>query len=106
VSWPEIERDLKDGPELSIFRVLEGKVRTAATGSDFSSISPALADAAIGAGDSDRLKAWWVHRMLCGPDPLGERLTLLWHDHFATSNQKVGDLSAMRRQNELFRKLA
>ena len=31
--------------------------------------------------------------MLCGPDPLGERLTLLWHDHFATSNEKVNDLS-------------
>jgi uncharacterized protein (DUF1800 family) len=30
----------------------------------------------------------------------------LWHDHFATSNQKVDNLSAMRRQNELFRRLA
>jgi uncharacterized protein (DUF1800 family) len=43
---------------------------------------------------------------MCGPDPLGERLTLLWHDHFATSNQKVNNLSAMRRQNEVFRELA
>ena len=44
--------------------------------------------------------------MLCGPDPLGERLTLMWHDHFATSNQKVNDLPAMRRQNNIFRVLA
>ncbi len=65
-----------------------------------------MADAAITADNPDRLKAWWVHRMLCGADPLGERLTLLWHDHFATSNQKVNDLSAMRRQNEVFRELA
>jgi hypothetical protein len=43
--------------------------------------------------------------MLFGPDPLGERLTLLWHNHFATSNAKVGDLGAMRRQTELFRTL-
>jgi uncharacterized protein (DUF1800 family) len=42
--------------------------------------------------------------MLWGPDPLGERLTLMWHNHFATSNAKVNDLAAMYRQNEIFRK--
>ena len=44
--------------------------------------------------------------MLFSPDPLGERLTLMWHDHFATSNLKVDDLAAMRRQNDLFRQHA
>ena len=44
--------------------------------------------------------------MLSGPDPLGERLTLMWHDHFATSLGKVRDVAAMRRQNETFRRLA
>jgi uncharacterized protein (DUF1800 family) len=43
--------------------------------------------------------------MLFGPDPLAERLTLLWHNHFATSNLKVDDLGAMRRQNERLREL-
>jgi uncharacterized protein (DUF1800 family) len=43
--------------------------------------------------------------MLYGPDPLTERLTLMWHNHFATSNEKVKDLRFMRQQNELFRKL-
>jgi uncharacterized protein (DUF1800 family) len=43
--------------------------------------------------------------MLFGPDPLAERLTLMWHDHFATSNLKVNDLSLMRRQNETLRSL-
>ena len=32
--------------------------------------------------------------MLFGPDPLTERLTLMWHNHFATSNLKVNDLAA------------
>jgi uncharacterized protein (DUF1800 family) len=36
---------------------------------------------------------------------LGERLTLMWHNHFATSNAKVDDLGAVRRQNDLFRAL-
>ena len=43
--------------------------------------------------------------MLFGPDPLTERLTLMWHDHFATSNLKVNDLALMRRQNETLRSL-
>ena len=43
--------------------------------------------------------------MLFGPDPLAERLTLMWHNHFATSNLKVDDLGLMRRQNETLRSL-
>src|SRR5262245_54558070 len=43
--------------------------------------------------------------MLFGPDSLGEKLTLMWHKHFATSVSKVQDLGAMRRQNNTFRKL-
>ncbi len=35
--------------------------------------------------------------------PLLERVTLMWHGHFATSNSKVGDVRLMHRQNELFR---
>jgi uncharacterized protein (DUF1800 family) len=30
----------------------------------------------------------------------------MWHNHFATSNAKVGDVGLMRRQNETFRELA
>src|SRR5262249_48788409 len=51
----------------------------------------------------NRLKAWWLYRMLYGPDPLTERLALLWHNHFATSNDKVHRLGRMHHQNELFR---
>ncbi len=69
-------------------------------------VSAALADSAASTAAPDRLKAWWVFRMLFSPDPLGERLTLLWHNHFATSNLKVNDLAAMRRQNEIFRQFS
>src|SRR5207247_582229 len=54
----------------------------------------------------NRLKAWWFYRMMFGPDPLGEKLTMMWHNHFATGLAKVQDLAAMRRQNDRFRKLA
>ena len=73
---------------------------------EFESTSALLADAAVAANDPARLKAWWVYRMLFGPDPLTERLVLLWHDHFATSNLKVNDLALMRRQNDQLRECA
>jgi uncharacterized protein (DUF1800 family) len=105
-TWAEIERDLRDGPEASVTRVLQGKSRIDGIVKDFEAVSAALADAAASTASADRLKAWWVFRMLFSPDALGERLTLLWHNHFATSNLKVNDLAAMRRQNEVLRQFA
>jgi uncharacterized protein (DUF1800 family) len=49
------------------------------------------------------LQSWWIELILQGGDPLGERLTLFWHDHFATSNDKVADVRAMHAQVELLR---
>jgi uncharacterized protein (DUF1800 family) len=104
-TWDEIQRDLKDGPRASIDRLLAGASRRQGVPAEFEATAQLLADAAVNSNDPGRLKAWWVYRMLYGPDPLGERLTLLWHNHFATSNLKVENPAFMRRQNELFRKL-
>ena len=49
------------------------------------------------------LKAWWLREMLETPNPLAERMVLIWHNHFATSQQKVVRSQAMWRQHELFR---
>ncbi len=104
-TWDELHRDLKDGPEASVGRILEGKSRSQGVPDDFAEIADRLADLALAAPEPNRLKGWWVYRMLCGPDPLAERLTLMWHNHFATSNLKVNDLSLMHRQNETLRSL-
>ena len=104
-TWDEIRRDLKDGPEPSIDRLLAGKARARGVPDGFAAFADRLADLALAAPEPNRLKGWWVYRMLFGPDPLTERLTLMWHDHFATSNLKVNDLALMRRQNETLRSL-
>jgi uncharacterized protein (DUF1800 family) len=104
-TWAEIQRDLKDGLGASIDRLLAGKARSQGVPEDFEPTAADLAGA-VGHYGSERLKAWWIYRMMFGPDPLTERLTLMWHNHFATSNAKVHSLDAMRRQNELFRDLA
>src|SRR5580700_2123943 len=103
-TWSELQRDLKDGPKASIDRLLAGNSRSLGVPKDFAATSAMLLDRAAEDGDVNRLRAWWIYRMLFGPDPLGERLTLLWHNHFATANGKVQDPAFMWRQNEMLRR--
>ncbi len=49
------------------------------------------------------IQAIWLTRMLRTAHPLEEKMTLFWHDHFATGNSKVGRPQAMYDQNNLFR---
>lgn len=49
---------------------------------------------------------WWLERMRHSPDPLREKMTLFWHDHFATSVQKVKEPHLLFQQNQLFRQHA
>ena len=46
---------------------------------------------------------WWLDRMVRTNQSLVERMTLIWHDWFATTNADVGDHRMMLEQNELFR---
>jgi uncharacterized protein (DUF1800 family) len=103
-TWDELQRDLKDGPAASVDRLLAGRASVAPA--NFTSTADHLADAAVAGSNISRLKAWWFYRMLFGPDPLTERLTLFWHDHFATANSKVQDAALMYRQNDSLRRHA
>jgi len=49
------------------------------------------------------MKQWWLWEMLTTPHPLAERMTLFWHNHFATSQQKVVRSMAMWNQHQLLR---
>ena len=50
------------------------------------------------------LRGWWLREMVSTPSPLTERMTLFWHNHFATSQQKVRSNQLMYRQNALLRR--
>jgi uncharacterized protein (DUF1800 family) len=52
------------------------------------------------------LREWWLREMLATDSPLTERLTLFWHGHFATSQQKVRQAQLLYRQNLLLREHA
>jgi len=43
---------------------------------------------------------WWLDRMVRSQRPLVEKMTLFWHDHFATSDQET---PLMLRQNKMLR---
>ena len=46
----------------------------------------------------------WLTRMVQTPRPLEEKMTLLWHGHFATSFRNVEDSYHMYAQNRMLRK--
>jgi len=52
------------------------------------------------------LRTWWLEEMLQTRSPLTERMTLFWHNHFVSSQQKVRYTKLMYEQNVLFRRHA
>jgi uncharacterized protein (DUF1800 family) len=97
---PELERDLKDGPKASVERLLKPPATSAAE----KELLDVLKNGVLESRDEERLKAWWLYRMLFDAEPLREKLTLFWHSHFATSNRKVQSVPLMLSQNEALRR--
>ena len=54
----------------------------------------------------DELRAWWLREMLVTPSPLTERMTLFWHNHFTSGEDKVPEPQLMAAQNALLRRNA
>lgn len=54
--------------------------------------------------EMQRASLWWAERMLLTPRPMEEKLTLFWHDHFATSQSKLMNYELMMAQIETLRK--
>lgn len=86
--------------ELGLSRAVETVLTTDTHAEDlYRGIEPLLAQ-----GEVSTLQAWWMALILAGGAPLRERTALCWHNHFATSFDKVDDVRLMHRQNELFRR--
>jgi uncharacterized protein (DUF1800 family) len=52
------------------------------------------------------MRGWWMREMLATESPLAERMTLFWHNHFVSSQQKVRSAKLMYRQNATLRRYA
>ncbi len=51
------------------------------------------------------LTGWWLRRMATVQEPFGEKLTFLWHNHFATAATKVRKAGWLAAQNQTLRTL-
>jgi len=97
----ELEAGVRDGPEKTLTRILEGATES----EDFTRTSDFMAsERSMPSGaPQGRLSAWWLDRMLKTSHPLREKMTLFWHNHFATSNEKVRNARYMLGQYRLMR---
>jgi hypothetical protein len=102
----EIERAIADGFPKTLQTITTGQPDAAE-----------LLEVAIESGkllkrNLSDLRAWWLWIMLQGGYPLREKMTLFWHNHFATSFGKVSANSVgegtrlMYEQNVMLRKHA
>jgi hypothetical protein len=96
-----LEAGLKAGPEKAIDDLFKGHSDREGPGED-----RWLADRLSEVNNGQGIQAWWLRRLLVTPDPLREKLTLFWHNHFATSNAKVQSARFMLGQYELMRRHA
>src|SRR5579883_2040783 len=95
----ELLRDLAAGPEASVERLFHPPPLP----TEEAEAIDGLRQTARSSSNLDLLKVCWLNRILHGPDPLREKMTLFWHGHFATSNKKVESVTLMDRQNETLR---
>lgn len=99
-SADEIQQVTRNGLDKTLDRLLSPPAETA----EFGRADALLRQAAFDSGNIADLKVWWLHRMTASANPLIEKLTLLWHNHFATSNAKVDSVPLMAAQNDLLRR--
>lgn len=52
------------------------------------------------------LRRWWFRAMVNDGLSIRERMTMFWHNHFATNERQVDDSRFMYLQNQTFRELA
>lgn len=102
-----LERDLQEGPERAIERLIAGDSRSVdgLPASEFDASLSSMARS-IGTAGLARAQGVWLYRLIHTPHPLRERLTLFWHNHFATSDAKVNNTGLMLDQNDLLREHA
>jgi hypothetical protein len=95
----DTETALAAGAEKTLDRLMTGEP-------DAAEMLDLLMDTGKYYTDPVQLRAWWLYAMLESGHPLREKLTLFWHNHFATSLAKVRFAKLMFDQNVILRKHA
>ena len=95
----ELELATKESLVATVDRLLAPQAESV----EYQQAEAALRKTSLATGEIGDLKVWWLYRMWGAANPLGEKLTVLWHNHFATSYAKVRSVPQMLAQNDLIR---
>lgn len=96
-----LEDALKAGPAATVRAALAGREEP----ERFIDLD-AVAGAIQSSRDIRRVGGWWLLRMRYTQNPLRQKMTLFWHNHFATANGKVNDPALMFTQIATLERLA
>lgn len=103
-SWETVQKVARATPAAAVSYLMRG-----GSGPDreaFENEYHQLRKTVMRGGDRRQYQALWAFRLLYSPHPLQERMTLFWHNHFATSNAKVNHIRLMQRQQDVLRQHA
>jgi len=89
----EVDRAVAEGVRATVDRIVD-----ASHDSPAHDELDALGERLAGRNDINALRGWWLLRMCRTERPLHARLSAFWHNHFATSNQKVNSAKLMYEQ--------
>ena len=95
----EIDAALKNGFPKTLERLLAGEP-------DAAERLELLTETGKYYTEPGNLRVWWLYAMIESGHPLREKLTLFWHNHFATSYAKVRSTRLMYEQNVTLREHA
>jgi hypothetical protein len=109
-AWDAHQRAVQQGLDAALEQVFEGLPGQPEFEGMLDSLGPKIGKSPrfefqpdTGLGE---IQSWWIYRMVFSPHPLLEKMSLFWHNHFATSVAKVKKSTLMLRQNQLIRKHA
>ena len=106
-TWTQLQRDIVEGYEASLQRILEGATHgpDGRPAREFDELAALMLDDARDQPTTERIQLGWLFRLLFTPFPLAEKMTLVWHGHYATSLDKVRSPLLMLEQNATIRRL-
>ncbi len=94
-TWAQLESGLQATPSELAAALVAGQGATAEA-----RFNGEMAGVASRVDTIETLQAYVLHRLMHSPHPFRERMTLFWHNHFATSNAKIRNVRLMQIQYE------
>jgi hypothetical protein len=98
----DVKQAMNDGLEPTVERLIKGEANAAERLALITDSGAHIAEQ----GNPDAVRGWWIYAMIHSGHPLREKLSLFWHNHFATSIDKVRRPDLMVKQNHLIRQHA